>query len=401
MKKKEISRFLIFAVLVLSLGSAVFAQKDAKHNSAKLLGTASFKTFSGGIMVVKILLGNLPDSLSFLIDTGSGGVSLDSTTCRHYQMLPTASDHVLIGIGGARNSMVVKNQLIRLGEWITDSVNLNVVDYSILSSVYGEKIDGILGNSFLSRFIVSINYDSSKLYLYSKGHFRYPRGGFSFNPAIAGLPMQTTEIKDASAITSRFFFDTGAGLCMLLSEDFVTDSSLLKPSKKILQTQAEGLGGKVDMRLTFLKEVKIGPYRFRKVPTYIFNDENNIMGYPNLSGLIGNDLLRRFNTILNYDQNEFYLIPNSHFYDPFDYSYTGLHIYWTNGEVTVADVMKNSPAEKAGLKAGDIIMALDNNFNANMQTYTAILQNVGARINFIVKRREGVKQLTLVVKSIF
>jgi hypothetical protein len=401
MKKKDLNRFLIFIiVLVLSLDTAL-GQKDSRHNSAKLLSSVPFKTFSGGIMVVRIQLGDLPDSLSFLIDTGSAGVSLDSSTCRHYEMLSSASDQVLIGIGGARNPMVVKNQIIRLGECMTDSVNLNVVDYNILSSVYGEKIDGILGNSFLARFIVSIDYDSSKLYLYSKGHFRYPRGGFSFNPAIAGLPIQTTEVKDASAITSRFFFDTGAGLCMLLSEDFVSDSALLKPSKKILQTQAEGLGGKVDMRLTYLKEVKIGPYRFRRVPTYIFNDENNIMGYPNLSGLIGNDLLRRFNTILNYDQKEFYLIPNSHFRDPFDYSYTGLHIYWTNGEVTVADVMKDSPAEKAGLKRGDIIMALDNNFNANMQTCTAILQNVGARINLIVKRSEGGKQMTLVVKSIF
>ena len=346
-------------------------------------------------------MGNLPDSLNFLIDTGSSGVSLDSATSHHFELIPIASDQILVGIGGSRNAMIVKNQTIHFGDFSTDSINLNVTDYSILSSVYGEKIDGILGNNFLSRYIVTINYDSSKLYFYSKGNLHYPKGGFLLKTAIVGLPMQVTQVKDASEVSSRFYFDTGAGLCMLLSEDFVNDSSLLNPRKKTLRTQAEGMGGKVDMRITYLKEVRIGSYRFHKVPTYIFNDENNTMAYPNLGGLIGNDLLRRFNVTLNYDQKEFYLVPNSHLRDPFDYSYTGLHIYWTDGAIIVADVMKNSPAEKAGLKPDDIIMAIDNNFTGNMQAYTAILQNVGARINFIIKRKEGLKQLTLVVKSIF
>ncbi|MBS1597423.1 MAG: aspartyl protease family protein [Bacteroidetes bacterium] len=401
MKKTEFARLLILIILLIFL-NPLWAQKYTKHGQSKLVSVVSFKTFSGGVIIIKLRMDDLPDSLSFLIDTGSSSVSFDSATSKHYDMLPETSDQVLVGIGGARNAKVLKNKTIRLGDLVADHVNLNVVDYSILSSVYGEKIDGILGNNFLSRFVVNIDYDSSKLFIYSKGHFRYPRGGFLFNPAMVGIPMQVTEVKDASAVTSRFYFDTGAGLCMLLSEEFVKDSSLLKSSKKILHTQAEGLGGTVDMRLTYLKEVKIGPYKFRRVPTYIFNDENNTMAYPNLSGLIGNDLLRRFNATLNYDAKEFYLVPNSHFSDPFDYSYTGLHIYWTeSGQIVVADVMKNSPAEKAGLKPGDIIMALDNNFNGNIQTYTAILQNVGARINCIVKRNQKLEQLTLVVKSIF
>ena len=41
------------------------------------------------------------------------------------------------------------------------------------------------------------------------------------------------------------------------------------------QCMYEGLGGKIDMELTVTTEVKVGPYRFRNVPTYIFDDENN------------------------------------------------------------------------------------------------------------------------------
>ena len=69
------------------------------------------------------------------------------------------------------------------------------------------------------------------------------------------------------------------------------------------------------------------------MPTYIFDDVYNVTAYPYLGGLIGNDILRRFNVIINYDRRDIYLSPNTHFRDPFDYSYTGLNIYKIDGEV--------------------------------------------------------------------
>ncbi|HEX6182239.1 MAG TPA: PDZ domain-containing protein, partial [Chitinophagaceae bacterium] len=199
---------------------------------------------------------------------------------------------------------------------------------------------------------------------------------------------------------NRFYFDTGAGLCLLLSTDFVEDSSVLSSKKKPVLTQGEGLGGKMEMKLTTIKEFRLGPYRFRKVPIYIFDDLYNVTAYPYLGGLIGNDILRRFNVIINYDRRDIYLLPNSHFRDPFDYSYTGLGIYKIDGEVVVADIMKGSPAEKAGFQSGDIIIAINNNFTKNVQQYKNMMQNVGEKLKFLVQREEGPVMLTLKVGSV-
>src|SRR5690606_31180997 len=106
--------------------------------------------------------------------------------------------------------------------------------------------------------------------------------------------------------------------------------------------------------------LRFGPYRFKKVPVFLFDDEHNVTSYPVLGGLIGNDLLRRFNLILNYEKREIHLTPNSHFHDPFDYSYTGLGIYYYNGIIEISDVIKDSPGDKAGLEAGDIIVSINN-----------------------------------------
>jgi hypothetical protein len=142
----------------------------------------------------------------------------------------------------------------------------------------------------------------------------------------------------------NFYFDTGAGLCFLLSEDFVKDSSLLLSRRKPFTTLAEGMGGRLQMRLTVMKRVQVGHYTFKSVPTYLYNDQYNVLSYPQIGGLLGNDLLRRFNLIINYPQREIHLVPNKHFKDPFDYSYTGLAIYFIDGHISIEDIIPGSPA---------------------------------------------------------
>jgi len=154
------------------------------------------------------------------------------------------------------------------------------------------------------------------------------------------------------------------------------------------------------MYITIIKGMKVGKYSFDDVPTYVFNDISNVMQYPDLGGLIGIDLLRRFNITLNYPAKEIYIIPNIHFNDPFDYSYTGLVIYFINGRVMVTDVIKDSPAEKAGVLPGDRLIAINNNFSNDIQTYRALLKDTGTKADIIVQRDNNVLMIKLPIKSI-
>ncbi|RYF98388.1 MAG: signal protein PDZ, partial [Chitinophagaceae bacterium] len=294
---------------------------------AKLITKFPFTLLTGGIIIVQARVDHHLDTLNFVLDTGSGGISLDSTTVEILKLPVTASNRTIHGIAGIRNVSFVMNQTLVLPRLVVDSLNFHINDYSLLTSVYGMKIDGIIGFSFFSRYIVHINYDTHLLEVWEQGEVKYPKAGLKIKPSINNLPVFGASITDATSVSSRFFFDTGAGLCVLLSEQFVKDSSIIKKGRKIIHTQAEGIGGKKPMKITTVKEVKIGHYRFKKVPAYIFEDEFNITAYPQLGGLIGNDLFRRFNTIINYKDRVFHLLPNTHFAEPFDYSYTGLGMY--------------------------------------------------------------------------
>jgi hypothetical protein len=200
------------------------------------------------------------------------------------------------------------------------------------------------------------------------------------------LPIQNIRVRDGNTVDARFLYDIGAGLNMMFTTDFIKDSALLGKKRKLYAKQAEGLGGKIDMHMTIMKEIKLGPYRFRNVPVYIFDDTYNVTSYPYLGGLIGNDLLRRFNCILNYEKRDFYLIPNGQFNAPFDYSYSGIELYFINGEIILGDVANGSPAEKAGLLEGDVVIAINKDFSQNIQQFKNALQHTGSPAKLIIRR---------------
>jgi predicted metalloprotease with PDZ domain len=154
------------------------------------------------------------------------------------------------------------------------------------------------------------------------------------------------------------------------------------------------------MYLTVLTEFRLGPYKFKNVPINVFDDDYNVTSYPHLGGLIGNDLLRRFNVVINYDQKEIHLLPNSHFYDQFDYAYSGIELYMINGHIIIGDVAKDSPAEKAGLQEGDVVVAINKNFIQSISLYKAALQNINEGVNIIVMRDGKLQEFKFKVKNI-
>lgn len=367
---------------------------------SRFLTKMPFRQLTGGVVLLQARFSTFPDTLNFILDTGSGGISLDSLTTAYFGLKPTPSDRTIRGIGGIRNVSFLYNQKLHLPQLTVDSLNFHVNDYDILTSVYGEKIDGIIGYSFLSRYIIKLNYDSSMMEVWSKGAIKYPRGGHLLRPLITTLPVQPARVRDAVSINARFLYDIGAGLSMMMSTDFVKDSAILDKKRKLYVKEAEGLGGKVDMHMTVVKEVKLGPYRFKNVPVFVFDDTYNVTSYPYLGGLIGNDLLRRFNAIINYDRRDIYLMPNKHFNEPFDYSYSGIELYYVDGLVVIGDVAKGSPAEAAGVKEGDVVFSINRIFNGTLQQLKMALQRSAGRAKMIVIRDGQFLEFEFKLKSI-
>ena len=396
--RKPVTQILFWSLIAVSISAT--AQEQFVDGPAKLLTSFRFRQLSGGVIMLNARFANFPDTLNFILDTGSGGISLDSATVDYFRITPTPSDMTILGIAGIRKVSFIYNQKLRLPGLTVDSLNFHINNYDILTQVYGEKIDGIIGYSLLSRYIFNINYDSSRISIFSNGRMRYPRGGWLYEPILRTLPVQSARIRDAVTTNSRFLFDIGAGLCIMLNRDFLEDSNFLDKKRKLYAKEAEGVGGKVDMHLTVIKEMRMGPYRFKNVPVFVFDDTYNLTSYPYLSGIIGNELLRRFNLILNYAKREFYFIPNSRYQESFDYAYSGIELYYVDGQIILGDVATDSPAEVAGLQEGDILVGINNLLGVNIQQFKTALQNAGEKVRVIVNRDGKLMEFNFKIKSI-
>jgi len=390
----------ILFLLVWLSAPALRAQEEFIEPPSRHITTVPFTQLTGGIIILHALIDNHPDTLNFILDTGSSGISLDSATAEYLGMKPVPTERTIRGIAGIRKVNFLFNRTLHFPGLSVENLDFHINDYDILTTVYGERIDGIIGYSLINRYIMKIDYDSMRLSFLSKGTLRYPKGGYLLKPAIGQLVSQPMRVRDDKAIYSRFLFDLGAGLCMLLSREFVEDSAFLSKKKKRYIKEGEGLGGKIDMELTVMKEVRLGPYKFRNVPVFIFDDVYNVSSYPYMGGILGNDLLRRFNVILNYGKGDIYITPNKHFTDVFDYSYSGIELYLINGVIMIGDVAKGSPAEAAGLKEGDEVIAINKNLLHNLNAYKIALKAPNEKIKIIIRRNGEMKEYEFKVRSI-
>jgi len=344
-------------------------------------------------MIVTAQLLPFPDTLQFIFDTGSSGISLDSSTALYLGLKPIPSGYAIRGVGGIRKVPFLTGRSMRIGGIRVDSLDFHVNDYSVLTSVYGIRIDGIIGYSLLSRYVVCIDNEEMQMDWFAPGSVGYPKRGYTMKLTMDKLPSHPAEVQDLGTDKPNFLVDLGAGLNVLFSSRYVKSSGVLDGSRKRWIKSGEGVGGRIEMELTTLRQFRIGPYRFRKVPINIFNDDYNVTNYPEWAGLIGNDILRRFQVVVNYPQQEMHLTPNRFLGDAFDYSYSGVELYLVGNKIRVGYLAPGSPAAAAGLLEGDEVIAVNKSFNGVLNDYKIQLQKAGERVRIIYRRDEKIGEL--------
>ena len=371
------------ATMVCALG---IAQGAIDYPPSKPLTKFSFLEFNGGVILMRAYVEGFKDSLNFILDSGSGGASLDSSTCEEFNIKPSVSDSSVYGIGSKRQAKFVYGKTLGLPGLTTPPINFHVNDYSLLSSVYGVKIDGLLGYHLFRNYILKVDFDHKTIELFSPGAYAYDRKGFMLTPVFTAIPIQEVTTKEEDEKRLSFYLDSGAGLALLLSDSAADNAGLLHKKKDAVTIQAEGMSSKVEMKLTTLKKLKLGPFTFKAVPAYIYKDDLNILQYPLISGLLGNELMSRFNIVYNYPSAEIHITPNTRFRHKFDYSYTGMSIYYHDGKIIIEEVVPESPAGYYGVKNGDVLVGINSNFSGNIIAYKNLLNKENEEMRLFLER---------------
>lgn len=167
----------IFILLTWFCAPTLRAQEEFIEPPSRHLTTVPFTQLTGGIIILHALIDSHPDTLNFVLDTGSSGISLDSATAEYLGMNPVPSERTIRGIAGIRKVNFLYNRSLHFPGLTVENLDFHINDYELLTTVYGERIDGIIGYSIISRYILKIDYDSMKLSFFQQRHDALSQGG--------------------------------------------------------------------------------------------------------------------------------------------------------------------------------------------------------------------------------
>ena len=228
-------------------------------------------------------------------------------------------------------------------------------------------VDGIIGYSLFSRYAVEVDYKSRVVNLYEPKTYQYSGSGESIPIKVMGnVPFAQVKIpiSGRKPLEGEFIVDMGAGrFSLILNTPLVESRNLLAVAQKTIEELgAKGVGGDVRLLVGRLPELQLGRFTFSNPVIFFAQDRKGAFASSEFSGVIGGELLRRFKVIFDYAHKRLYLEANSDLTDSFEYDMSGIRLQ-AEGEnlktFRVKRVAENSPAFEAGVREGDVILAVD------------------------------------------
>ena len=305
---------------------------------------------------------NGSETMSFVLDSGAGATVIMDSRKTQSLALQSSSQITVSGVGTGPDPVanIVRDTRLTLGSLQLEGQS---VVYLPLESVPFFKepddvyFDGVIGAPFFSRFTVAIDYDRMQVTFSEPAaapDMETPAGDWHAIPLEiqGGVPYLTAELTNADGelVAVKLLADTGARGAVLLSHG--THQGLPLPTA-YFETVSQGLSGDIAGRMTMSDSLVLGNYPLEALPVnYALaggEDESNS------NGLLGNEVLRRFNLIFDYHNERLLLSPNQLFAEPMFADRSGLQIRPHPLGGIIRQVAPGSGASDSGLQVGDII----------------------------------------------
>lgn len=279
-----------------------------------------------------------------------------------------------------------------------------------LSMIVGQKINGILGSDIFKNYVVDINYGMMRINVFSPENYEAPAKYEWLPMEIAGqnkmfIHVNVKEENAEDYKKVKVLLDTGAETSAWFQT--VREDQVKVSEKHIYGVIGEGLNGEILGNFSRLKELCMGSYCIPN-PIVAFPDSASIMDAVQLAGRdgsVGSQILKRFNMIFDYQNKRFYFVKNHFFRDPFQYNIAGVELVQTVLFFPVFEVnkvWKNSKAEKAGIKVGDMIFEVggEKTYFKTLSEIKKIFSTSSKKpLKLLVKRNDDFIKISLDMKD--
>ncbi len=269
---------------------------------------------------------NGSEPMSFIFDTGSvGGVSIDSATAEKVGVSKANRQTVdIAGNGGIGSYTMAVDQTIDVAGVQLKGVSLVLNNFDRLSKAIGVKIQGIIGDEIMNHYVTQIDFDHQQMKLYqhiqnvdTTGYtcipFDYYRGVM-----IPRFPISIT-LANGETVTGKVMFDSGNAATLLVSTPFSIFHDFDHKLGKTLTVGGLGLSNSTTEQVAEIKSMAFGGFNFNKMLIKLTVNPAAKPGEGYL-GILGIDVIKRFNLILDYEHKKIYMQPNHTYGTAFDES---------------------------------------------------------------------------------
>lgn len=247
--------------------------------------------------------------IDFLFDTGANANVITSSIIGDKVNIELNGTTTNNGSDGVTTKQTSSNNVIEIENLIWEDAEFLAIDYKKRS------FDAILGRNAFEYKILEIDYEKQIMVIHKAlkipdTYTKLPMKMFEGTPYI-----EISLFTNGKESKGWFSFDTGFNSSVLISEKFAKKNNLLKNAKIIKTSSYTGSAGIRRKRMEIiLPKIKIGNYEIYHFPISI--TEKDVEGV-HYNDYLGNELLKRFNTIIDFRNNFIYLKPNKLIHLPF------------------------------------------------------------------------------------
>ena len=335
----------------------VATEKDYRFPAGKNFVEIAFVLNSNHIHFPVVIADAKP--LNFILDTGAGGPVVDTDVAKKLGLELVGKIEARGAGEETQEANLISMPNIKFADLVIDSVSGATISLSPLNKYEGMPVEGILGYDIFSRFVVKIDYSNQKLTLYEPSAFKY-QGKGEILPITLERNHPHVKATVDGQYEGNFVVDCGARSSLALHTPFVEKHDLLaKTGRKIEVFAGVGVGGKVMGKVTRVKSIQIGGFKMPAPLTTLASAEAGALASERIAGNIGGGILKRFTVIFDYANSRMILEPNADFGYEDNLDMAGLWLTKENDTTRVEFVIENSPAARAGLKEGDVVVKIN------------------------------------------
>ncbi|MBU2939326.1 aspartyl protease family protein [Lacinutrix sp. C3R15] len=445
MKRIVFTFILLFGICFYCLSQGTFVIQNKKKTDK-----IKFKLINN-LVVIPVKINGV--ELSFILDTGvSKPILFNIFNINETLKINNAQKIVIRGLGEGEpvEALRSKKNIIEIGEAVNINQDLFVVYNSKLNFApkLGIPIHGIIGYDFFKDLVVEINYSSKFIKIFENEIYKQKKCKkceilplYFYNKK----PYINAEVTiDDKPIPVKLLIDSGGSDSIWLFEN--TSLGIHANERYFTDFLGHGLSGSV-----YGKRSKVDAFTIRDFTLHnanvAFPDSTSISfarNHKDRNGSLAGNVLKRFRIVFNYKKSSILLKKSKFFNDDFTYNKSGIEleqngirlvrekdnsrrittlddanainneetrvVYNANYKLsvkpayTIVELRKNSPAEKAGLQVGDIVLKINGKetYNLTLQKSTQYFyEKEGKIIKLKIDRLGKILDFKFTLESLF